>query len=69
MNTVGAIAGIINTGLSIIDNYIEDPQKRLAARQEYIDSLKRQVEEILSEKDVEERNKLLLGFLSAIHSL
>ena len=69
MGTVGAIAGIINTGLSIIDNYIEDPQKRLAARQEYVDSLKKQIEGILNEKDVEELDKLLLDFISAVHSL
>jgi len=69
MGAVGAIAGIINTGLSMIDKYVEDPKRRLAARQDYIDSLKRQAEEILDEKDVEEMDKLLLDFISAVHNL
>lgn len=69
MGAVGAIAGIVNTGLSMIDKHIEDPKRRLAARQDYIDSLKRQVEEILSEKGVQELDQLLLDFISAVHSL
>jgi len=69
MGTVGAIAGIVNTGLSMIDKYVEDPKRRLAARQDYIDSLKRQAEEILNEKDIEEMDKLLLDFISAVHNL
>jgi len=69
MGTVGAIAGIINTGLSMIDKHIDDPKRRLAARQDYIDSLKKQVGEILDEKGIEEVDKLLLDFISAVHSL
>lgn len=69
MGAVGAIAGIINTGLSMIDKHIEDPKGRLAARQEYIDALKKQVGEILDEKGIEEVDKLLLDFISAVHSL
>ena len=69
MGTVGAIAGIINTGLSMIDKHIDNPKRRLAARQEYIDTLKKQVEEILNEKGVEELDKLLLDFISAVRSL
>ncbi len=69
MGTVGTIAGIINTGLSIIDKYIDDPVRRLKARQEYIDELKKQVEEILNAKDFEEMDKLVSDFISAIHRL
>lgn len=69
MGTVGAIAGIINTGLSMIDKHIDDPVRRLKARQEYIDELKKQVGEILDEKGIEELDKLLLDFISAVHSL
>ena len=69
MSTVGAIAGIINTGLKMIDKYIDDPKRRLAARQEYITSLRKQAEEILSEKDIQEMDKLLLDFISAVHIL
>lgn len=69
MGTVGAIAGIINTGLSMIDKYVDDPKRRLTARQDYIDSLKKQVVEILDAKGIEEVDKLLLDFISAVHSL
>ena len=69
MGTVGVIAGIINTGLSMIDRHIEDPQRRLAARQDYIDSLKKQIGEILNEGDTKELDKLILDFISAVHSL
>lgn len=69
MGTVGAIAGIVNTGLSMIDKHIDDPKRRLKARQEYIDSLKKQAEEILNEGQMEEMDKLLLDFISAVHSL
>lgn len=69
MGTVGAIAGIINTGLSMIDKHIDDPKRRLAARQDYIDALKKQVEEILNAKGMEELDQLLLDFISAVHSL
>ena len=69
MGTVGAVAGIVNTGLSMIDKHIDDPKRRLKARQEYIDSLKKQAEEILNEGQMEEMDKLLLDFISAVHSL
>jgi len=69
VGTVGAIAGIINTGLSMIDKHIDDPKRRLAARQDYIDALKKQVEEILNAKGMEELDQLLLDFISAVHSL
>ena len=69
MGTVGAIVGIVNTGLSMIDKHIDDPKRRLKARQEYIDSLKKQAEEILNEGQMEEMDKLLLDFISAVHSL
>ena len=69
MGTVGAIAGVINTGLSMIDKYVDDPRRRLKARQEYIDTLKKQVEELLNAKDMEELDQLLLDFISAVHSL
>jgi len=69
VGTVGAIAGIINTGLGMIDKYVEDPKRRLAARQEYIDSLKGQVERILNEKGIKEMDALLLDFIAAVHSL
>jgi len=69
IGTVGAIAGIINTGLSMIDKHIDDPVRRLKARQDYIDELKKQAEKILNEKGVEELDKLLLDFISAVHSL
>ena len=69
MGTVGAIAGIINTGLSMIDKHIDDPKRRLAARQDYIDALKKQVEEILNAEDVEKVDQLILDFVSAVHRL
>ena len=69
MGAVGAIAGIINTGLSMIDKYVEDPKRRLAARQDYIDSLKKQIEEILNEKEIGELDQLLLNFISTVHQL
>ena len=69
MGTVGAIAGIIGTGLSMIDKYVDDPKRRLKARQEYIDALKAQVEELLNAKDMEELDQLLLDFIAAVHSL
>lgn len=69
MGTVGVIAGIINVGLSMIDKHIDDPVRRLKARQEYIDSLKKQVVEILDEKGIEELDKLLLDFISTVHDL
>ena len=69
MGTVGAIAGIINTGLSMIDKHIDDPKRRLKARQEYIDELKKQIGEILNEADTKELDKLILDFIVAVHSL
>ena len=69
MGTVGAIAGIINTGLSMIDKHIDDPTRRLKARQEYIDECKKKLSEVLNAKELEEIDKLLLEFIELIHAL
>jgi len=70
MGTIGAIAGIVNTGLSMIEKYVDDPKRRLAARQDYIDSLKKQVGEILNENaQGEELDKAILDFITVVHTL
>jgi hypothetical protein len=63
------ILKIVGVGLSMLDKYIDDPKRRLEARQSYIDALRKQVKNILNEEDYEKMDKLLLDFLSSIHSL
>lgn len=69
MSTVGAIAQIISTGLSMLDKYVDDPVRRLKARQEYIDSLKRVADDILMESDPDKLDAYLLEFIAAVHQL
>lgn len=69
MGAIGAIAGIIDTGLKMIDKHIDDPVRRLKARQDYIDDLRKQVEEILDAKEIKELDEHLLAFISAVRKL
>ena len=69
MSTVGAIAQIISTGLSMLDKYVDDPVRRLKARQEYIDSLKKVADDILLESDPDKLDAYLLEFIAAVHQL
>ena len=69
MGAVGAIAGIINTGLNMIDKHIEDPKTRLKARQEYIDSLRTLADQIVLEGKDEEVDSNILEFITVLHSL
>ena len=63
------LGGIINTGLSLLESHIEDPVRRLRARQEYIDKMKEIAASIIEEGTNEEIDKLLTDFVSAIHAL
>lgn len=63
------LGGIVNTGLSLLEKHIEDPVRRLRARQEYIDKMKEVAERIVEEGTNEEIDKLLTDFISAIHAL
>ena len=69
MSTVGAIAQIISTGLSMLDKYVDDPVRRLKARQDYIDSLKKVADDILLESDPDKLDAYLLEFIAAVHQL
>lgn len=69
MGTIEAIAGIINTGLNMIDKHIDDPKRKLKVRQEYIDECKKKLSEVLDAKSIEEIDRLILDFVSAIHNL
>jgi hypothetical protein len=60
---------IVAIGLSMLDKYIDDPKRRLEARQSYIDALREQARAILDEKDYEKMDKLLLSFVGAVHAL
>lgn len=63
------LGGIVNTGLSLLEKHIEDPVRRLRARQEYIDSMKEVATKILEEGTDEDIDKLLTDFIAAIHAL
>jgi uncharacterized membrane protein (DUF106 family) len=69
MGTVGAIATVVGVGLQMVDKYIDDPVRRLAARQEMIDKIKEKMDGILEAKEMEELDNLLLNFISALHNL
>jgi len=69
MGTVGAIATIVGTSLSMIDKYIDDPTRRLKARQELIEKIKQEMENVLSQTEAEEMDKALLDFISSLHNL
>lgn len=66
INEILAVAGV---ALKMIDKYVDDPVRKAKARQEYIDSLKNAVKEILEEKDVETFNEKLLYFIDRVHDL
>lgn len=63
------LGGVVNTGLSLLEKHIEDPVRRLRARQEYIDGMKEVATRILEEGTNEDIDKLLTDFISAIHAL
>lgn len=69
MGAVGAISEILSTGLKMLDKHIEDPKRRLEARQEYIDSLRTLADKILLESKDEETDALVIEFVTALHSL
>lgn len=69
MGTVGAIATAVGVGLQMVDKYIDDPTRRLKARQEMIDQIKEKMNETLSKQDIEELDTLLLDFISSLHNL
>jgi uncharacterized membrane protein (DUF106 family) len=69
MGTVGAIATAVGVGLQMVDKYIDDPTRRLKARQEMIDKIKEKMNETLSKQDMEELDNLLLDFISSLHNL
>lgn len=66
MGTVGAIATAVGVGLQMADKYIDDPKRRLALRQEIIDELKKKMEGILNETEID---ALILELVSDIHNL
>jgi uncharacterized membrane protein (DUF106 family) len=69
MGTVGAIATAVGVGLQMVDKYVDDPARRLKARQEMIDKIKEKMNETLSKQDMEELDALLLDFISSLHNL
>jgi regulator of sigma D len=69
MGTIGAIATAVGVGLQIVDKYIDDPTRRLKARQEMIDGIKEKMNETLTAQDLEELDKSLLDFVSSLHNL
>jgi len=69
MGTVGAIATAVGVGLQIVDKYIDDPTRRLKARQEMIDGIKEKMNETLMAQDLEELDRLLFDFISSLHNL
>ena len=69
MGTVGAVATAVGVGLQIVDKYIDDPTRRLKARQALIDGIKEQMNDTLTTQDMEELDKFLLDFISSLHNL
>ena len=63
------LGGIVRTGLSLLEKHIDDPVRRLRARQEYLDGLKAVADKIIKEAKDEEVDKALLDFIAAIHAL
>lgn len=69
MGTVGAVATAIGVGLQMVDKYVDDPKRRLAARQEMIDKIKEKMDGVLEAKEISELDSLILDFISALHNL
>ena len=63
------LGGIVRTGLSLLEKHIDDPVRRLRARQEYIDGLKMVALKIIKESKDEDIDKALIDFLNAIHAV
>jgi hypothetical protein len=63
------LGGIVKTGLSLLEKHIDDPVRRLRARQEYIDSMKEVAARIIQEGTNEDIDKHLVDFVTAIHAL
>ena len=68
-STVGAIAEVIKVGLETVDQYVDEPARRLQARLELKRKALKKVEEIMQEDDPDESAKLsadlrniMLGF-------
>lgn len=69
MSTIEAVATVMSEGLRLLDKYIDDPKRRLKARQEYVDKCKEKAKQVLNAKDAEELDRLLLDFIVTIHEL
>jgi hypothetical protein len=57
-STVGAIAEVIKVGLETVDQYVDEPARRLQARLELKRKALKKVEEIMQEDDPDESAKL-----------
>jgi len=57
-STVGAIAEVIKVGLETVDQYVDEPARRLQARLELKRKALKKVEEIMQEDDPDESAKI-----------
>jgi hypothetical protein len=69
MGAITAILGIASSGLSLFDQYINDPVRRLEAKQKYLDALKEKAKDALNAKDMEVLDSLILEFITSIHNV
>lgn len=63
------LGGIVNTGLSLLEKHIDDPVRRLRARQEYLDGMRSVALKIIKESTNDEIDKVLIDFINAIHAV